>query len=285
MLSRAGRCFGAGLVLAFALALLLGGCGSGKPAPFAYDRTASLEFRDLGAVNHGYPIVIHDVSYASPKGGRVTAYLVVPPGKGPFPAVIYAHGSGGSRRDLLVPAIWMAARGAVALTVDDPFARDPRLEQASDARQRAALVQDVVDLRRAVDLLRSRRYVDPTRIAFVGLSLGARIGAVLAGSETRIRAFDLMSGRGASLDAAELDELRAIRRSHAHFLFQLGRRDTVVPRAQLVALSSAAPKPKTVRWYDSGHLLNMAALHDQLGWLSRELGLDGPVVRGALAGP
>ena len=281
MLGRAGRGLGAGL----ALVLLLGSCGGGKPSSFAYDSRAPLDFRDQGRANKGYPIAVHDISYASPRGGRVSAYLVLPPGKGPFPAVIYAHGSGGNRRDLILPAIWLAARGAVALTVDDPFARDPRLEQASEARQRAALVQDVVDLRRAVDLLQSRPDVDRRRIAFVGFSLGARIGAVVSGAEPRIRAFDLMSGRGASFDVPALDELRAIRHSHAHFLFQLGRRDEVVPPPQLVALASAAPKPKTVRWYDAGHELNLAALHDQLVWLSRELGLDGPVVRGAVSGP
>jgi dienelactone hydrolase len=276
-----------GLGACLAAALLLGGCGGSKPkpSPFSYEQKAPIDLRDRGPANHGYPIVVHDISYASPRGGRVTAYLAVPPGHGPFPAVIYAHGSGGSRRDLLPDAVWMAARGAVTMTVDDPFARNPRLEYASEARQLVALVQDVVDLRRAVDVLESRPHVDRRRIAFVGFSLGARVGAVLAGAEPRIRAFDLMSGRGAPLGEAALDELSGARRTHARFFFQLGRRDEIVPRPQLVALANAAPQPKTVRWYDAGHALNLAAEHDQLVWLSRQLGLDGPVVAGALPGP
>lgn len=285
MHGRAGRRLGAG-VGALALALFLGACGGGSPAaPFAYDSAAPLDVRDKGAANHRYPIVVHDISYASPKGGRVTAYLAVPPGRGPFPAVIYAHGSGGSRQDMLVPAIWMAARGAVTLTLDDPFARDPQLEQASDARQEAATVQSVVDLRRAVDVLRSLPYVDGDRIAFVGLSLGARVGAILSGTEPRVRAFVLMSGRGASFGPAALDDLAAIRRSHARFLFQNGLDDEIVPRNQLEALAAAAPQPKLVRWYRAGHVLNQRAYHDQLVWLSRALGLGGPVVPGAATGP
>jgi hypothetical protein len=56
-------------------------------------RQASVQDRD--------GIRIYDISYSSPvgdrseavgpNGGVVTAYLVVPAGKGPFPAVIYGH--------------------------------------------------------------------------------------------------------------------------------------------------------------------------------------------------
>ncbi len=279
---RARRGLGAGL--AFALIALAGCGGAGTPSTFAYDRSAPLRFADAGVVNHNYPIRIHDVSFASARSGRVHAYLAVPPGKGPFPAVIWAHGSGGTRSDLILPATWFAARGSVQLVVDDPFERNPQLDFASDARQRAAIVQEVLDLRRAVDLLQSLPYVDGKRIAFVGLSLGARVGALLAGTEPRIEAFDLQSGRGASFGPG-LDELTWIRRSHAAFLIQDGLHDAVVPHAELVALAGAAPAPKTIRWYDAGHPLNLAANHDQLRWLARELGLGVPVVRGALAGP
>ena len=87
------------------MALLLAGCGgsgdsnSAPEGPFDYDRDASLEFQDKGRVNRNYPIEIRDVSYASPSGDdAVTAFLVKPPGKGPFPGVVLAHGAGGNRR-------------------------------------------------------------------------------------------------------------------------------------------------------------------------------------------
>ena len=63
------------------------------------------------------------------------------------------------------------------------------------------------------------------------------------------------------------------------------RHDELIPRLALLSLAQAAPRPKTIRRYDAGHGLNSAAVHDQLRWLAKELGLDGPVVRGALAGP
>jgi dienelactone hydrolase len=279
---RARRGLGAGLALAL---LVLAGCGgSGTPSTFAYDRSSQFRFADIGIVNHHYPIAIHDVSYASARSGRVRAYLVVPPGKGPFPAVIWAHGSGGTRDDLILPATWLAARGAVSLVVDDPFERDPQLNLASDAKQRAAIVQQVIDLRRAVDLLQSRPDVDPKRIGFMGLSFGAMQGALLSGADSRVKAFDLQSGRGRTFGPG-LDDLTWIRRSHAAFLFQLGLHDRIVPRAELVALARAAPEPKEIRWYDAGHPLDLRANHDQLRWLAHELGLGGRVVRGAFAGP
>jgi dienelactone hydrolase len=280
---RARSGLGAGL----AALCLLAGCGSSSaqtPSTFAYDRHESFDYVDKGVVNHGYPIKIHDVSFASARSGRVHAYLVVPPGKGPFPAVIWAHGSGVTRNDLLLPATWFAARGAIQLLPDDPFERNPQLNYASDSTQRAAIVQQVVDLRRAVDLLQSRRDVDGKRIGFTGLSFGAIQGAFLAGAEPRIKAFDLQSGRGRTLGPG-LDPASWIRRSHADFFIQDGLHDEVVPRDQLQLLARAAPKPKLVRWYDAPHGLNDRAIHDQLRWLAKELGLGGPVVRGAVAGP
>lgn len=281
---RARRGLGAGLT-ALALAGAAGcGSGAGSPSTFAYNRHEPFDYVDKGVVNRNYPIRIHDVSFASARSGRVHAYLVIPPGKGPFPAAIWAHGSGGTRNDLLLPATWFAARGSIELVPDDPFERDPQLNFASDARQRAAIVQQVIDLRRGVDLLQSLPHVDRKRIAFTGLSFGAIQGALLAGAEPRIKAFDLQSGRGRSLGPG-LDPRRWIRRSHAAFFIQDGLYDQVVPRAQLQALARAAPQLKTVRWYDAPHGLNDAAVHDQLRWLARELDLDGPVVRGAVAGP
>ena len=82
-----------------------------------------------------------------------------------------------------------------------------------------------------------------------------------------------------------IDPLRYVRRAApAALLFQDGRRDRIVPRQALLALAHAGSRPKQVRWYPSGHGLDKEAYRDQLRWLSRELGLGGPVVPGAIAG-
>ena len=299
-----------GLVLG--VALLAAGCGGGKavathPSLFGYDRGAPLGFRDRGPVNRGYPIQVRDVSYASPRGGRVSAYLVVPPGKGPFPAVLYLHGTGEDRTRLAVPAAWLAARGAVGLAVDSAFERASGPEPADPVKrlehERDLTAQTIVDLRRGVDLLASLPQVDAKRIGFVGYSSGAKLGAILAGVEPRIRAFDLMSGGSAPLASfvaaappslrtpvrrvlGEIDPLRYVRRARPSALFfQDGLRDTIVPHAQLAALAAAGSSPKQIRWYRADHGLDAQAFRDQLAWLSRELGVRGPVVAGAQTRP
>jgi dienelactone hydrolase len=301
-----------GLVLM--LVLLVAGCGGGdsKPearGPFDYDRDASLAFEDKGRVNRNYPIEIRDVSYASPSGDdTVTAFLVRPPGDGPFPGVILVHGAGANRQQLVVQATWLAGRGAAALVVDSPFARNPDIEIPQGVPglriERDLIALNVQELRRAVDVLEKHAGVGDEKIGYVGYSAGARTGAILAGNEDRIDAYALISGGSAPVSEVtkavppearsdvetiltEVDPLRHIREAApAKLLFQNGRKDQVVPRAALLALYRAASKPKEIRWYDASHEPTVAVYRDTLSWLTKELGLSTrPVVAGVKIGP
>ena len=296
-----------------AIVALAAGCGHTAPSRqavarsvFEYDASRPLRFEDRGRVNKRYPIAIRDVSYTAPSG-RVRAYLVVPPRPGRLPGVVYLHGSGGDRRELLVPATWLAARGAVALVMTAPSAAATAAAGSSALaelrRQRDLAVADVVAVRRAVDVLRTLPIVDPKRIGFVGWSAGARTGAVAAGVEPRIRAFALMSAGASPVTAyvaraparlraavarvlREIDPLRYVAQARAGtLLLQDGRDDEIVPRAALAALARAAPQGTRVRWYDAGHALDAAAYRDQLAWLTRRLAIRGRPVAGVRAGP
>ena len=77
-------------------------------------------FREVGVEQRG-DVAIHDISYASPQGGRVPAYLVVPKGKGPFAAVIWGHwyqqGSAFlNRKEFLDEAVALGFRRGSVLT-------------------------------------------------------------------------------------------------------------------------------------------------------------------------
>ena len=298
-------------------AALAGGCGgSGSashaatkqpPSPFAYDRARPLLVADRGRVNENYPIAVDDVSYRSGRD-RVHGFLALPPHRtSRLPAVVYLHGAGGDRTELLVPATWLAARGAVALTITAPSAVTPTpngLTPVADLRWQVELQsRDVLAVRRAIDLLARRPDVDPRRIGFVGWSAGAHTGAIVAGVEPRLRAVVLMSGGANPISAyaaqaprslrpavrrylGKIDPLRYLPRARREALFlQDGRRDSVVPRRALQALARAAPRGTRIRWYDAGHALGTTASRDQLAFLSRRLHIAGPPVPGARTGP
>jgi dienelactone hydrolase len=301
---------GCALVALVGIAVVCGGSAAHAAAaagPFAYDATQPLRFVDRGRVNHGYPIPVEDVSYTSGRD-RISAFLVRPPGAhGRLPAVVYLHGAQGDRQELVVPATWIAARGAVALTITAPSTASPEpqgLKGVAFLRwQQQIQARDVVAVRRAIDLLAKRRDVDPKRIGFVGWSAGSHTGGILAGVEPRLQAIVLMScgvapvSEYASLAKPALrapirrylgsiDPLRYVRRARGSSLFvEDGRRDTIVPRAALLTFINATPRGTKIRWYQAGHELNDPAYRDQLDWLAGKLGIRGRHVAGAATGP
>ena len=286
------------------LGLLLCATGAraqaGAPAPlstFSYDRLAPLDLRDAGKrVSEG--VEVHTVSFASPRGGRATGLLFVPAGRGPFAGIVLQHGLPGSAASIAGYGVYLARHGAVVVALDAPFVRrggpEVRLTSADSAEQ----VQLIVDQQRAVDLLLARRDVDPRRLAYVGRSYGAAMGALLAGVERRLRTYVLAVGdmglvahfAGPVPDpdfgrpgARWIAAMRPIepglfvgRAPPASIFFQSARRDEFIPVANARQLQEAARQPKTVRWYDSGHALNPQAALDMLAWLHDTVGTTPP---------
>lgn len=274
---------------------VLAGCGSSsatkQPHPesrlltFGYDAGVPLEFVDHGRVNpRSEPIAARDVSFRS-SGRRIEGYLLLPPGRARRPAVVFVHGSGGDRRELLDRARALAARGVVALTITEPSTSSPPVRSSAGAEAllkqlQATQVRDVVAVRRAVDVLSSRPQVDRERIGYLGWSAGARTGSFVAASEPRVKALALLSAGAAPVAAyvanappnirpavrrvlTSLDPIRYIARARpGSVLLEDGRRDATVPHAALVNVVRAAPKGTTVRWYDAPHELDRAAYRD-----------------------
>lgn len=89
---------------------------------FDYDSSQPLDIQDKVIQETG-DFTIHDITYVSPKGGRVPAYLVVPKGKGPFAAVLFGHYGLGTRSEFIPEAKLYAKAGAVSLIPDYPWDR------------------------------------------------------------------------------------------------------------------------------------------------------------------
>jgi cephalosporin-C deacetylase-like acetyl esterase len=274
---------------------------------FDYNRNMPLDVREIGVENRD-GIQVHDISYASPKGGRVTAYLVVPSSKGKFAGVIFIHMRPGNRTIFLDEALSYARIGAVSLLIDAPFSRAGESKRDFDPTvthpemDRDIYIQTVIDLRRGVDLLLSRRDIDRKRIGFVGHSFGAHTGVLLASVEKRIKSYVIMSGAPSLTEflrtstvpgivevrnsltkpqqedyfttLAAVDPINYV--SHvapSALFFQVGKRDTYPTEQSAARYFQAASDPKSVKWYDTGHALNDEARYDRALWLQKQIGL------------
>jgi dienelactone hydrolase len=296
-----GRKSAVSAILWLLCAIALGACGAGQRGPFAYDDGTPLDVRVSSSYFDG-GVRTSELTYASPKGGRVPALLFVPSGGGPSAGLIVQHGLPSSKEDVTSYAENLARLGAVVIAIDAPFARRSGAPIAFTRRDRKEQIQLIVDLRRAVDLLRARAEVDDDRIAYLGISYGAAMGGLLAGVEHRIAAFVLMSGDGGLvshftgtgayadgqlsklpgarrkrwLDAMRpIESIKWIGRADAPILFLSGRNDELAPPADARKYQQAAHEPKDVRWYDSGHMLPSQAWCDAARFLGRQIGIAG----------
>lgn len=278
---------------------------------FDYDAKAPLDVKEAGREKRRGATVI-DLTYASPRGGRVPAYMVLPEGRGPFAAVLFGHwmmdGSPmRNRREFLEEAVVLARAGAVSLLIDAPYVRPgfvPEKEEMRQAVQSSEVArQQVIDFRRGLDLLLSRRDVDPKRVAYVGHSFDAHVGSILAAVEKRVGSFVLMAGAYADeeyvFDPANKsmlemrrrvgdDEIiRAYFRDYAwddpvHFVghsapaavfLQYGRRDAPITEAMARRDFARFAEPKRIGFYDAGHELDAVARRERAEWLARRLSL------------
>src|SRR5438477_6532336 len=167
---------------------------------FDYDQKAPLRIKQIG-VQHREHATIYDITYDSPEGGVVTAYLVVPKGRGPFAAVVWGHwcwqnSSMRNRKEFLDEAVAMAQTGMVSLLTDHPMSRPGYLpiKDPLDERNATEFLQQVIDMRRGVDRVTARRAVDPKRIAFVGHSCNAAECSLGRGLGRRLKALGRPAG-------------------------------------------------------------------------------------------
>jgi cephalosporin-C deacetylase-like acetyl esterase len=198
------------------LTLLLSVCAAGwaqSSAPdydelaghYSYFTGGQLNIREFN-VEMRDKILVTDIVYSGTGEDHVPAYLVIPRGSGPFPAIIWGHwmqpGSRlSNREEFLDEAVALAHSGVMSLLIDAPMVRPGWAEESAqeDAWRWAVQYsetdrQQIIDLRRGVEVLLTRRYVDPHRIAYVGHSYSAHLGAILAAVEKRIGTFVLMTG-------------------------------------------------------------------------------------------
>jgi hypothetical protein len=93
--------------------------------------------------------------------------------------------------------------------------------------------------------------------------------------------FGSASGKpaGAALAAfreefARIDPVSVLGRSGAAFFLQYGEEDRYTPRDAFLEMCRAAPEPKRIATYRSGHAMDAPTIRpDRTAWLAEQLGL------------
>ena len=263
---------------------------------FDYTTQKSLQKKEISVtVKNG--VSIHDITYIS-QNKVVSAYLVVPAGNGPFAGILFMHWLDSSltanRTEFLNEAITLAHKGVVSLL---PQGFYPWIEAPQNVKHDCTFtIQQVIAMRRGIDLLLTYKQVDHHRIAFVGHDYGAMYGAVLAGVEKRVKTFILMAPTARfsnwnvpffldtltpkqrldyTIDTASLDPITFIGyTAPAPVLFQFARQDKYVSLADLNNLVEVAGTPNTIKLYNADHsLTDDLSQRDRIAWISTQLGL------------
>ena len=287
------------VALALAVAAATAIVPAQEPAStFAYNRHKPFDVTVVGSAPRGRAIVT-DLTYGTLTRTRCAAYLVTPakPSSAAKPGVLFVHwyeppNPTSSRKEFLPDAVELAGDGVVSLLVDTMWSDPDWFLNRDPASDFGHSIEQVKELRRALDLLASRPGVDPSRLFYVGHDFGAMYGAIVAGLDgARLRAFVFMAGTQSFSDwfllwpkrdeavrrqvvaaLAPLDPPRHLARAGAlPALFQFATRDKFVTTAAAEAVAASARGPKDVRWYDAEHELNADATRDRLAWLRQRL--------------
>jgi dienelactone hydrolase len=292
-----------------------------------YDKSASLNIKQAG-IQERNGVSIYDISFTSPvsdrsaavgpNGGAVSAYLVVPSGQGPFPAVIFGHwcmpGSDKKNRtEFLDEAIVLAHSGVISLLPDHVIVHPGFVEDSTplNEQQIAVEVQQDVNLRRGADLLLARKDVDPKRLAYVGHSCDGSAGGFLSGIEKRFKAFVIMAGDLSFEIDKETKSFQEYRQKigpekfdafAAKYFWMDGGKyvSHAAPAAMFLQYATDEPflngdlakqyfeivsEPKKLKVYKAQHALNVEATRDRIAFLAEHLSFKPPDAKAIAAIP
>jgi thiol-disulfide isomerase/thioredoxin/dienelactone hydrolase len=267
----------------------------------AYDAAAPLDLKVVGTERRD-GVTVEDVTFGG-VGETVQAYVVRPEaGAGPFPAVLFVHwfeppNPTSNRTQFIEEARALARRGTVSLLVSTFWSDPERYKARRWQTDFDNSVTQAKNLRRALDVLLRQPGVDPQRVGYVGHDYGAMFGALISGVETRPKAYALIAGTSRFADwylfgsstgvpkgddltrfreqLSQIDPVTALGRAKAAFFLQFGEDDKYTPRDNFLAFYNAAPAPKRIATYASGHAMTADIIrHDRTAWLAEQLGIN-----------
>ena len=147
-----------------------------------------------------YPYREQEVAYENATARiRLAATLTIPPGRGPFPAVLLITGSGPQDREeslmghkpFLVLADYLTRKGVAVLRSDDRG-----VAQSGGVFAGATTADFATDAEAGVARPKTRAEIDPRRIGLVGHSDGGAIAPMVAARNPAVAFIVLLAGPG-----------------------------------------------------------------------------------------
>jgi uncharacterized protein len=281
---------------------------------FNYDKTQPLNI-DIKVLEDRPYFTKYLVHYDSVNGERIPAFLFIPKDVKkfrdsldpasltgynkryieldgpPWPVIFFMHWLQSDKSLADNFAGKWATYGYAVLAIDGVF----KGERAKPGRSiletnitdtRNNLVQQVIDCRRGVDYLETRKDIDINRLGYFGISMGSLTGAITTAVDERFKVVVLADGAGdfsTVFSKAELPEFKktveeikakgfTLEQSMAilkpvdpveyvgHIsprpvLMINGKKDEIFPYEAMDEFHKAANEPKEVKWYNCGHIL------------------------------
>lgn len=261
---------------------------------FHYDKTAPLNMQAVGVEQRG-DVTVRDLTFVGVKD-PIKAYLVVPVTPGPHAAILYVHWFGApettNRTEFLNEAVALAERGVVSLLVDAMWSQKGWWRGRKPETDLAGGVAQVIELRRALDLLLAQPGVEPARVAMVAHDFGAMFGAVMGAADGRPKAYVFLAPtprlsdwylynvKPANVDdykkqLAPLDPINAVAKlAPAPVFYQFASKDKHVPPPRPAEFYGATAPRKQMATYDCEHEMLLPEIGaDRVAWLAKELQL------------
>jgi len=254
---------------------------------YEYDRkplNAKVEETEDSAEGWHKETITFDAAYGQE---RVTAHLLLPANSHPpYQTVVYFGGGqmflpGSSRSPELIFAdfIIKSGRALMVPVYKGTYERYlPASLEKGTSGERDLEIEDFKDLARSVDYLLTRSDVDQERIAYYGLSQGARYGPVMLALETRFRTAVLVAGGfSPKKQFPEIREINFATRAKIPVLMINGRYDFTFPmetsQRPMFRLLGTREQDKRYALFDSGHVPpRNDVIRETLNWLDNYLG-------------
>jgi formylglycine-generating enzyme required for sulfatase activity/dienelactone hydrolase len=233
---------------------------------------------------------VERVSFAAPYGGeRIPAYLFLPRGvKPPYQTVVYFPHSGGTYLKSFEQSemnylgfVLQAGRALLFPMYKGTYERRLAQPPEGPVERRDLAIARIKDLQRAVDYVYTRSDLDHDRLAYFGVSLGARVGNISLAIEKRFKTAVLWSGgfsTSVTPNLPEIDDVNFAPRVTTPVLMLNGDQDFTFPpktsqEPMFRLFGTPAPDKKYVV-YPGGHVFPFARIiKDTLEWLDRYLGV------------